>query len=283
MSSITQLRRERIPVLTSLLPGQVDIWRMQLDLNECGIQALWKVLSEQERSRALRLRDHNLQRRFIAAHAGLRRILARYIAKQPQEMEFGWGNHGKPYLIQEPNTPPFYFNLSHSQDLMLLAVSRTCDLGLDLEAVRPMPEMDGMVNDYFSETERASFFRLHASLREKAFFQAWTLKEAYMKGRGTGFSLPFNRFSVAFGPGEAAALLSADDDPAAASRWRLLQLAPADGFTGALALPAGFTPRLFYKNLKWEPSFRPAAEAAVRPAYTEILQIWSEFVYSDSF
>ena len=283
MSSLRHLPKQRIPVVTSLLPGQVDIWRVWLDISEVGIQALWKVLSDQERSRALRLRDERLQRRFIAAHGGLRRILARYTGVQPHLLVFGWGAYGKPYLVQEPEAAPIYFNLSHSLDLMLLAVTRTCDLGIDLEVVRPLPEMEAMVNEYFSPLEKEAFFCLHPTLREKAFFQAWTLKEAFLKARGQGFALPFDRFSVAFGPGESAALLNAPDDPAAAAHWRMVQLLPQEGYSAALSLPSGFTPRLFYKDLNWGAVTRPCPETSPCQAVTEILQIWSEFVYSDSY
>ena len=147
----------------------------------------------------------------MAARAGLRHILAAYLELAPRLLEIVEGQHGKPRL---PGGP--HFSLSHSGELALCAVSRSREVGVDLEQLRPVPEAEGIVRKWFTRREQEAYFRALLDRPESAFFEAWTRKEAYLKALGTGLS------------GLAA---REDVDP---GRWEAHQVLPARGYVGTL-------------------------------------------------
>lgn len=220
----------------ALAPEAVHVWRVRLD-PPGELQDEWELLSESERGRARRLVQEHHRRRFVAAHASLRRILAGYTARPARELAFTTGPHGKPALAQPDRSsrPSLEFNLSHSADLALVAVAWARPVGVDLE--RWEREMDHLelARRFFSPAECASLEAL-AERRDDVvhgFFAAWSRKEAYLKARGEGVMRGLHHFDVTLAPGEPARLL-ADRLDEAAERWRMRSLIPDQGFSGAI-------------------------------------------------
>lgn len=142
------------------------------------------------------------------------------------------------------------FNLSHSQGLALYAFALDGNVGVDLEALRPVPDADQIVERFLSPSERAEFRSLPGELKQRAFFQCWTQKEAFLKAVGDGLSLALDRFDVCVSPEGAARLLRIDGDPKSAGRWMMHSLHPAPGFLGALACEQNHRLVLW----EWDPS-----------------------------
>jgi 4'-phosphopantetheinyl transferase len=99
-----------------------------------------------------------------------------------------------------------------------------------------MPDADQIAERFFSAQENRVFRFLPQREKVKAFFNCWTRKEAYIKARGEGLSLPLDRFDVSLVPGEPATLLSVRGEPQEVSRWHLQALLPASGYVAALAV-----------------------------------------------
>ena len=191
----------------------VDLWRMILDLQEEELARCWEALSPPDRERARRLSRPEVRRRFVAARAGLRRVLAGYIAVPPCSFLLQEGPHGKPELQEGPR-----FSLSHSGDLALCAVARDREVGVDVEQLRPVPEADSIARRWFSEEEMAAY-RVAADARlDGAFLRSWTRREAFLKAIGLGLS-------------DAEAGTAIDPE-----RWELHEVRPGEGFVGALAV-----------------------------------------------
>ncbi|HXT39247.1 MAG TPA: 4'-phosphopantetheinyl transferase superfamily protein, partial [Candidatus Angelobacter sp.] len=131
-----------------------------------------------------------------------------------------------------------HFNLSHSDGLALFAFARSHALGVDVERVRPIPEMDQVTARFFSARENAMLNALPAEQRIEAFFNCWTRKEAYLKATGEGIADALPRIEVTLAPGEPVQLLNVGGDLQAASHWSLRPLLPATGFVGAVAARA---------------------------------------------
>ncbi|PJF21731.1 MAG: 4'-phosphopantetheinyl transferase [Phototrophicales bacterium] len=185
------------------------------------------LLSEDEKARAARFISNTVRDRFIIGRGFLRKTLARY-TQTP--IRFIYGVRNKPYV------KGVSFNLSHSQDVLLLAVTRgEVALGVDVEAIRPMKEMETVARDNFSDWEYQQWSTLPQSTRTKAFYTCWTRKEAYIKAVGDGFALPLDAFDVSVLPDDDPPdILRADgDDP---HRWRLYHLEPEAGYVGALCI-----------------------------------------------
>ena len=178
-----------------------------LDLREPAVQHLWQLLAPDEQARAERFIFHKDRTHFVVARGLLRVLLGRYLQRHPQHLHFCYGPHGKPELAPDMGDDTLCFNVSHAHGLALYAVTRQRDLGVDVEHVRPGFAEEHIAERFFSPREVAVLRALPVALQSTAFFACWTRKEAFIKARGDGLSLPLDQFDVAFAPGEPAALL----------------------------------------------------------------------------
>jgi 4'-phosphopantetheinyl transferase len=216
--------------------NEVHIWRASLDLEASQIHLLGRILNADERARAKRFYFQKDRKQFIVARGLLRVILGRYLGIQPRQLRFCYGEKGKPALAREVDEDGLHFNSSHSNGLALYALTRNREVGVDLECIRPDVADEHIAGLFFSPQEFQELCSLHINKRREAFFNCWTRKEAYMKAKGNGLSLPMNQFEVSLIPEEPAVLLSTNEDPQEASRWSLQKLDPGLGFVGALAV-----------------------------------------------
>lgn len=218
---------------------EVHIWRATLARPTGEIEALKHLLSEDELRRAERFhfpRDHSS---FIVARGTLREILSLYVGLPPGLLRFGYNHFGKPELIGAPGETGIRFNLSHAGGLVLYAVTAGRAVGVDIEVVREGVPCEELAERFFSRRERAALLALPEGDRRRAFFECWARKEAYIKGRGEGLSLPLDSFDVSLAPGVPAALLATRDGRTGAARWSIRELAAGPGYTAAVAAEGG--------------------------------------------
>jgi 4'-phosphopantetheinyl transferase len=218
---------------------EIHVWLIHLKQRERERQkSLLLLLAEDERERAWRFNFEHHRERFIVAHAALRLILGHYLQQRPEQLRFHYNAYGKPALDVKGGGEVLQFNLSHSEDMALLALCRRRAIGVDLEYIRDDFAHEEIAGRYFSPREVEMLRTLPYNLRAEAFFNCWTRKEAYIKARGKGLSLALDGFDVSLIPGERAALLSVRDEPSEAARWSLRELAPVSGYAAALAVEA---------------------------------------------
>jgi 4'-phosphopantetheinyl transferase len=215
---------------------EVHIWRSFLDPPLWRVNALKQVLAPDERERADRFVRAEDRTRFIVGRGVLRTILGRYLGLDPRQLRFCYNPFGKPALEAAAGGELIRFNVSHSGDIALYAVTSGREIGIDIERIRPDFGTEEIAQRFFSEPEIATLRGLPASCRLEAFFACWTRKEAYLKARGEGLSLPLNRFDVSLTPGKPAALLDVFGDAAEAARWSLRVLYPGPDHVAAVAV-----------------------------------------------
>ena len=224
------------PALLDLASHQVDIWRARLELPADSLKTLEATLSVDEIKRADRFHFQKDKIRFVAAHGCLRDILARYHHWEPGQLTFSANDNGKPALSTDLSERRMDFNLSHSEDLALVAVTWERKVGVDLERIRQGISAQVIARQYFSRSEVAELLGLPSEQREVGFFNCWTRKEAYIKAQGLGLSLPLDSFDVSVGPNEPVILRATRPDPQEAARWILLSLGVSAGYVAALAV-----------------------------------------------
>jgi len=226
-----------LPPATIILgSNEVHVWRASLDELQPQRDSFLHTLAADELTRAQRFYFQTDRERFIAAHGVLRAILGLYLNREPKCLSFCYGSHGKPALAWEYGGDAIRFNMSHSQGVALYAVTRGREIGVDLEFMRCDLEVEQIAERFFSPCEIATLRALPAHLRKYAFFLCWTRKEAYIKARGEGLSIPLDQFDVSLIPGEPAASLSTRPDADEALRWSLRGLTLASGYSAALAI-----------------------------------------------
>ncbi len=172
------------------------------------------------------------RRRYLVGRGLLRTLLGRYLDVAPRKVQFCYAPAGKPYLVRQP----LQFNLSHSGELLLIAVANGRALGIDVEQVRADFDVREVASHFFSPSEQRALATLAGASQIDAFFACWSRKEAYIKARGDGLSHPLDQFDVSLLPGEDARLIETRPDPAEARRWRLKALDAAEGYKAALAV-----------------------------------------------
>jgi len=210
------------------------VWLASLDLAADRIAALRENLSPDEQSRCSRFVIQKVRDRFIAARGQLREILASYLSWAPAEIAFRYGQHGKPLLNHSPQ-PSLQFNLSHSGEYALVAVTMHGAIGIDIEQLRSGRPLLKLAERFFSPRESAELRSLPEQLQEDAFYACWTRKEAYLKAIGTGLATPLNAFDVTLLPGVPPALAAHRLTPDETGHWQLVDIAVPSGYRGALA------------------------------------------------
>jgi 4'-phosphopantetheinyl transferase len=221
------------PETVELSRDQVHLWKVWLTYAGLELHSLEQSLASDEQARADRFHFARDRRRFIAARGQMRMILASYVGASARALTFSYGARGKPFLRQPLEAEALKFNLSHSGELALLAVTRDRDIGVDLEEVHFLDDDESIAERFFSPRENAALRAVPQPERLEAFFSCWTLKEAYVKATGDGLARPTNSFDVFCEPGHS---LGVEGDSQKVSRWSLVKLAPEPGYVGALAV-----------------------------------------------
>ena len=224
------------PESIDLPEGHVHLWCARLDPAEELLARLRGVLSADEIHRAERFRAGTLRSRFIAGRGTLRLILAKYLRAQPAALRLNYQAHGKPELAAPWNADGLEFNVSHSHDLAVFAFARGCQIGVDVEWVRPMPNAAGLMERFFSPDEVAQWRRVPAELKQLSFFHGWTRKEAWLKAVGSGLAFPLSEFCVTLAPFEPARVLSIQGDARRGAEWWLESNEPCPGYVATVAI-----------------------------------------------
>ena len=215
------------------MESDIHIRAVWLVADDGSIRACRSLLSGEERDRADRFAYDDLRNEYQIAHAALRLLAADYLACRPHEIQLRFGRRGKPEFEARNE---IRFNLAHSRTLALYAFVRGCEVGIDVENVRPRVDLEQVAKLCFSEAEVAELFSLSTEEeRLTAFFRCWTRKEAYVKAVGEGLFLPLDQFQVTLCSPGPARFVHIGFDTREAQAWQLHHLAPAHDHVGALA------------------------------------------------
>jgi 4'-phosphopantetheinyl transferase len=222
-----------LPRRVPLGPDEIHLWLVSLDRPPAPLPTLQSTLSSDERERASRYHFDRDRRRYATSRGVLRAILASYLELDPDALTFQYSPHGKPSLAADAE---LRFNLSRSGEQLLVGVNLNREIGVDVECLRPMSDLDAIARRFFAPTEAAKLAALPDAVRTRAFFECWTRKEAFIKAVGEGLSMPLDSFEVAFGPDTLAALLSVGGSEPSAREWSLWGVEPAANVLAAVAL-----------------------------------------------
>ena len=206
-------------------PINVDLWLWQYEPTTADDLAV--LLSNLEREKAKKFINPEHSAKYIFAHARKRQVLATYCNIPAQELVFDLNGYGKPSLMHGP-----HFNLSHSGDIVALAVCTDCPIGVDVEKYRSFDQ--GIITRFFSKYEQRALSSYSGTDLSVAFFRVWTRKEATIKALGFGLSMPLDCFDVS--AGHKAKILHIDPTYGAAADWNLIHFDLSQGSCGALAI-----------------------------------------------
>lgn len=216
------------------LPGVSVAW-VDLDDPPEPVTALEGRLSPPERERSNRFYFEVDRRRFGCARGTLRGLLAVQLGLSPADVPIESDDLGKPRLAARLGSD-LRFNLSHTAGRALYSFAVGRELGVDTEALRPLPHMDALARDVFSAAELAEWLAVPPDRRVEAFFNGWTRKEAFVKALGRGLDFPLKAFDVSLAPDHPARLLRCETEGGAVSRWSMSAWSPEPGYVAALVI-----------------------------------------------
>jgi len=220
----------------SLRSNEVHLWSASLDVCEVVYDVLMQNLSLDEWRRADKFVFEQDRRHFIVARGIIRNILANYLDCQPRDIGFQYKVYGKPELRFLGSSVRLEFNLSHSHGFLVLAVCVGRQVGVDVEHVRPLTDLDHMATISFSDYEQNVLLTLAPEKKLLIFYNCWTRKEAYLKALGSGLMMPLDAFDMSLSPDNPIGMLANSLDPNEVSRWSFFTFVPKHGFVGALAV-----------------------------------------------
>ena len=188
---------------------ETHLWYLRLERSDKERLYLQNLLSIDELNRAKRFVFEKDQASFIVARGLLRKILGQYANSPPDVLKFSYNIYGKPFLTQNGTQSVFDFNISHSHNVALLGITRKSQIGVDVEKLNPDIAIPQIAESYFSKKEASLFRSLPKNKKVEGFFKCWTCKEAYIKAKGKGLSIPLDGFHVDFNsPGQPRLLKS---------------------------------------------------------------------------
>ena len=228
------------PLLT-LDRARIDVWSTHLDdvRQPVLLQRYWPLLAEAEQVQARRFHFPADRHRYLVTRVLLRTVLSRYAPVAPAQWRFSCNAYGKPAVANGGlQAARIAFNLSHSGHLVVLCVSCDQALGIDTECLDGRTPCLDTAQHYFCAEEALALAACPAQHRTERFYRYWTLKEAYVKARGMGMSIPLNQFSFGFGAGGHIAMHVQPALGDMAARWRFWQWRQAAALV-AVCAPAG--------------------------------------------
>jgi 4'-phosphopantetheinyl transferase len=197
----------------------VEIWHGKVTAGDAHYQTYWRVLDKTEQTQARKLKNALLHKRYVEIHGRLRNLLAQMLNQSPEKIRIKKAEHGKPYLADYPELA---FNLSHSADRLIIAVSWNCQLGVDIEICKQRINLPGLVEKCFAEEESAYWTKLPETQKILEFYRFWTRKEAFVKATGRGIASGLNQCVI--NPENPTEFLRIPDNFGKASAWHGLDI-----------------------------------------------------------
>ena len=232
--------------------NDTHVWLIELPAIAVDAAEIGSVLAPEELSRGAKFFREIDRRRYLTTRFALRDILGRYGRELPERIEFDYNAFGKPSLIGEA---ALRFNVSHAGEVSLVAVAWNRQVGVDVEKIRgdssdELVTLRNIARRFFAPNEVNRLLQLPEAALPQSFFTCWTRKEAFIKAKGAGLSIPLDSFEVSFLPGERPELMVYSAGPEENERWSVFHLEPAPGYVGALVVE-GEDLRL--KQWNWKP------------------------------
>ncbi len=216
---------------------EIHVWYKGLDSASSEAPRVLPYLSPDEKQRADRFHFDQHRNEFILSRGTLRVVLASYLGSSPESLSFEYSKHGKPALSEAYAAQKLNFNLSHTAGMMLLGVVRERRIGVDIEKIRSEFNVLEIAERFFSPQEQHGLRELATISQYDVFFRCWTRKEAYIKAKGEGLSIPLRDFDVSLDP-DHATLVATRPDETEARKWKMWNLPIAPQYAAAAVVEA---------------------------------------------
>ncbi len=196
----------------------IDVWHGDILSEGIDQQNYYELLNDDEKLKVASFTRPEIQKKFIKTRGVLRKVLAKYLDTKPQEIKIKIGEHGKPYVENET----LFFNLSHTANRLVIAISNSSEIGIDLEQYKHRKNLQGLVKKCFSEEEKHFWESLSEQQQVMLFYQLWVRKEAFVKAIGRGIAVGLDQCSI--NPEQQTEFLSIPAEYGTANDWQIIDV-----------------------------------------------------------
>jgi 4'-phosphopantetheinyl transferase len=228
--------------------GEMHIWLISLDIAKYDLHVLRRHLSIMELAKAERFHFDIDRNRYVIGRGVLRLLLEQYLNVPPAHLEFCHNQYGKPFLDPHCNSMGILFNVSHSSEIMICAITSAREIGIDIEYVSSDIDVLELADRFFTPQEAVLLKSLHEEDRRESFYVFWTIKEAYLKALGTGIANGLDHFDIPFPVLESLLRNRNAKTQTRWRKWRLKILRQSPGYIAAIAVKG---PQLKLKYWDW--------------------------------
>ncbi|MFA4890977.1 MAG: 4'-phosphopantetheinyl transferase superfamily protein [Candidatus Gracilibacteria bacterium] len=211
--------------------NKIDLWKVNIGDIEGDMQSIPEILSDDEVDRASKYRLNSDKVNFIISRTILKIILSSYLEKHPKDIVFSYTNTLKPVLNMQGRNR-ICFNVSHSNGLILYAVSRGDEVGIDVEYIPSILNCDMLVKSFFSSGEREYLSLVPQEKRQKEFTKIWVTKEAYLKATAKGMS-GIKGVEVIIKKNKPS-MLECGGGGGSSDKWKIHQFEPEKGYVASI-------------------------------------------------
>lgn len=223
-----------IAIQTNLLQeSEIDVWPICLDSNTTAVDVLFETLSLDEKLRSSKFHFSKDRDRYVVARGKLRKIISEYLNIDAGQVAFSYNRYGKPFC--EKQSGSLQFNISHSKEMALVAVTSGANVGIDIEFINHDIDVMKLAQKAFSQLDASILENLPVDLRNNAFFKGWTRKEAYTKAVGKGFFDDSNIQEVSMLSGHSTISFDVVDGNNI-RKWTVTSLCSGGKYSAALAI-----------------------------------------------
>lgn len=202
----------------NLIANNIHIWYIPLNI-ETPFSHVFSILSTDEQEKANNFYFEKHKKHYVYRRFALRKILSKYYNIDPKTISFSYNDYQKPYI--EDNIHLLQFNMSASNIMAMLAITKNDLLGIDIECIKPIDDIINIAKQFFSSKEISNFLLIPEYKKLEAFYTIWTRKEAFIKAIGDGLSYPINNFDVSFLPRDPIKIFKINNSTSEATKWSL--------------------------------------------------------------
>lgn len=218
----------------ALLKDEIHIWYGCIKQSKNYLHVFKRMITDDEQKRAQEFYFPKDQSSFIVGRGMLRTILAHYLEIDPTNIQINYGKYGKPFLGSNRIMSDIQFNLSHSENMVVIAVSLGRNVGVDIEKIRNLSDLDKLIATICSQREKDHFKQLTDVEKILSLFRCWTRKEAYLKAISTGMNKPMDQLTVSLESGDRGQVFTIYDDLKGYSQYMLKSIPSITGYEAAL-------------------------------------------------
>lgn len=216
--------------------NEVHVWNYPLNIVETDMDFFYGLLSDEEKKGIDKIKLQGVRDKRVTSKAIVKDIISKYLGINSDQIKYSYNRFGKPVLPENINLPCLNFNISHSENLGIIALVKKNQIGVDVERLIDLTDIDDIIILCFSKNEQRLFKDLEGLEKTRLFYKIWTGKEAFIKAVGKGFSFPLENISFGLNINKEIMISEISDFQENLNNWHVYNFTPEENYTSTIVV-----------------------------------------------